>query len=135
VIASGELDGHRWEYRARIDGSRLKEYFTAPGGAEGRSTLVPSGAITCLGWGGELRPGRPSGWLMHVRGVVRKAGAVHVHLSDGTVIEADVVDIGDPSIDFFIAVFPPRSAMWQKVVAIALDGTELGDVLRNARRR
>ncbi|HVE91440.1 MAG TPA: hypothetical protein VNE62_03925 [Actinomycetota bacterium] len=48
-----------------------------------------------------------------------------VHLSDSTVVPAEVVDVGDERADFFVAVMAPSSATWVAVVASAADGTEL----------
>jgi len=124
VIATGTELGRTWTFRGRIGDDGVWTSVVARGAGGGGGGGGGGGALPFqdLGWQrmghfgtvGSGGSGPPA--LNHVDGVVSKqTAAVDVHLVNGAVLPAQLIDTGDPRASFFIAVWTADE--WEKLVA------------------
>jgi hypothetical protein len=126
VLASGTELGRAWTFRGRIGEDGVWTSVNGSGGGGGPLPFQDLGwkkvaHFGALGWSsGPSLPPAPN----HIEGVVSKqAAAVEVHLANGTVVPAQLIDTGDARAAFFIAFWP--AADWEKLVARDARGEEL----------
>jgi hypothetical protein len=133
IIARGDESGHEWTMRGRIgeDGAWHSIHDARGSGGGGGGGALP---FQDVGWkqlghfggfghsfGPDNLPQKPS----HIDGVVsRETASIEVHLTDGSVIPAQIVDIGDPRASFFVAHWT-APFQWERLVARDAAGNEL----------
>lgn len=143
IIAQGNADGWEWHMRGKIteDGvwrflySGFNAAVTHRGDLPYRQRGGPSRAISCLEWGGELRPLRPGTGTIYVAGVVPAHATVTVRRTDGSDVTPLLVDVGHTHAQFFVSVEPPGSPSWMAIDVSDSSGEELDRLDRREFRR
>ncbi len=137
--ASGVFAGFAWEFRGDIHKAEARTWVAyrdtiGSGGGGGGIGALPlqdigwttTGHIGTMGWSCEdSGRGSRSPAPSFLSGVVSNAVAnVSVHLSDGTIAPAALVDSGNPDMRFF---FLPcdGSVFWRELVALDATGQPL----------
>jgi hypothetical protein len=125
VIATGSEGGRPWSLRGRISGDRARSSVDGRGGVGGMLPFQRSETGLEARYFGSLGASETSGdRRCSVTGVVAPAVAtVEARLEDGSVIPAQLVDVGDERALFFVAVW--SGARCVAVVARDLGGSEL----------
>jgi hypothetical protein len=128
VIARGTEAGFAWTLRGRIDADGVWTALDGWGIVAGPLPFQDMGVST-MGHFGAVgsSPARGLGpaQLRSLEGVVSKQTvAVEVHLTDGTIIPAQIVDTGDERASFFVAVWS-AAPEWKMAIARDASGRDL----------
>lgn len=137
VLASGDIEGYAWEFRASIGEQGFANWFEVRhptrggGGAGATGGMLPRlRHFGPIGWSGT--PGRVWWWDRHayrrptnVHGIVGDAvRRVVVECARSAPKEALLLDVGHPSARAFVAVLE-TGLRWTALVALDAAGHEL----------